>query len=220
MGVDIISMSWSFNKNDKGLGSNAVNQFEAALRGAVGRGILLFASLNDSERANLTDYLPVSSSDSVIRIGSQTSRGHQTDFSQQKSADFLFPGSNVPLPVPGSTTGATEDVSGSSIATAFAAGLAGLILYIMRVHASSKDGEDERKECDERLLEARKKSGMARIFKALGGHDTTKLGGFDLGVGVVALRDRFPQAPRQRALEIGEDELLSRFLESIMPIKR
>jgi len=216
MGVDIISMSWSFNTEKRH--GHEIDDFEKAIRAAAGKGILLFAAINDSERANLANYLPIRMTE-VIRIGSATSHGRQTEFTQPMSAEFLFPGNKVVLPAPGSTTGAKVEVSGSSTATAFAAGLAGLIIYIMRVHESAKDSGVERQECAQRLEETKKKVGMARIFRALGGHDTTKIGGVDLDVGTVALRDHFPQNPIERSKEIGDDALLADFLHRIMPIK-
>jgi hypothetical protein len=123
--ADIISMSWSFKEELHK--REEEKEYIRKLRDLVTRanrvGKILFCSLPDE--APIEDYkkhLPVSL-DGVIRIGSATSLGRSSEKNSDDSIEFAFPGEMVLR---------EEDqdlVTGSSVATAIAAGFAALIIY-------------------------------------------------------------------------------------------
>lgn len=71
MGVNIISMSWSFKAKGEDYGVDEIANFKRTIAEAKADGILLFASLNDMEGVNIDDYYPCGLSD-VFKIGSAT----------------------------------------------------------------------------------------------------------------------------------------------------
>jgi hypothetical protein len=120
--ADIISMSWSFKDESHQKEKEYVEKLRNLVRAKAGDKIL-FCSLPDA--APIEDYkkyLPVSL-DGVIRIGSATSLGSFSEKNSDDSIEFALPGEKVPIEV------GEEFVTGSSVATAIAAGFAALIIY-------------------------------------------------------------------------------------------
>lgn len=125
-GVDIISMSWTIQTaaND----SDDMDSLKTALAHANTANILMFGSANDQGSNTNEEYFP--SEKECIRIGGATFTGEKLTWVDDK-VDFWFPGRNVPF-----LSGDDKSVvyhSGSSIATAAASGLAGLLLYSARL---------------------------------------------------------------------------------------
>ncbi|KAI1207925.1 uncharacterized protein F4807DRAFT_433754 [Annulohypoxylon truncatum] len=164
MKVDIISMSWTFNQTRHPIEIERA-AFKGAIEEASRNNILLFAALNDAEPdSDVANFYPVGLPD-VFKIGSAKKWGANADFNQEGKSDYLFPGQEVALEDP---DGETLHPSGSSLATAFAAGMAGLILYTMKLHLVSKDTEVPEQDRKKRLADAKTKIGMTKIFNILG----------------------------------------------------
>ncbi|KAH8705328.1 hypothetical protein BGW36DRAFT_421890 [Talaromyces proteolyticus] len=164
MGVHIISMSSSFKAKTGGFRNEELNDFRTAISSVKGDNILLFASLNDSPNISPDDYYPCGLAD-VFKIGSETKWGDKAANSLI-GADFILPGDNIGV-------GGMHKISGSSIATAFAVGLAGLMLFTLAAYRDPKyseyqDNDDTKR--DELLKNARIKEGMNKIFNILSGN--------------------------------------------------
>lgn len=127
---------------------------------------VLFAPVTDKGPViETTDYAPVGLN-GVIKICSSTILGQLSNENQFAQPDFLLPGERIALE--------NKKVSGSSFSTAYAAGLAALVLCCLRAHIqlddpdAENDGQDERVE---RLKKARTYDGMKTIFKILSGRN-------------------------------------------------
>jgi hypothetical protein len=121
--ADIISMSWSFKEESHQKEREYIEKFRNLAIRAKGEGKILFCSLPDA--APIEDYkkyLPVSL-DGVIRIGSATSLGRLSERNSDDSIEFALPGEMV------RSEEERKFVTGSSVATAVAAGFAALIIY-------------------------------------------------------------------------------------------
>lgn len=75
--------------------------------------------------------------------------------------DFIIPGEKIETPPPG------ETVKGSSFANAFAAGLAAVVLYCLKLECATVPGDALRAKA---LRFARTSKGMKKIFNALSSH--------------------------------------------------
>ena len=121
--VDIISMSWTLDYDDAGL--------RTVIEKAAARRILLFASKPDEgiySEAWPADYaLQTISVSATDQFGHLTSKARAT-----KTADVQIPGENIRAAGPAYIGNTLALVSGSSVATALAAGLASLALLLMR----------------------------------------------------------------------------------------
>ncbi|KAI1126077.1 hypothetical protein F5Y10DRAFT_294016 [Nemania abortiva] len=190
MDVDIISMSWTFSIAD--MDEQQKTDFKTAIHEADRAGIVLLGSLNDKEQSVLRDWYPVSLNE-VIRIGSATKWGEKAEPNRRGHACYLFPGEDIPLrapPGPNTDGGQDEMASGSSLATAFAAGLAGLIIYASR--ASQHLDPDYAPKGSTKLIH---RDGIEQAFKYLGGKPT-EVTATDL---FVELGSHFPKNPKKDA---------------------
>ncbi|KAJ0306121.1 hypothetical protein Brms1b_010534 [Colletotrichum noveboracense] len=161
MKVDVISISWTFER--KGGGNDAYEkEFEELVKTAVeDNKITIFGALPDKTGVKAEDFAPLGLNKEVIRIGAATIYGEGARENLDAKLDFLLPGEKLP-----SSTG--KLVSGSSYATAYASGLAAMILYCIKAFEAIHDTDE-----DDDILEAWKKAktfdGMKRIFKTLSG---------------------------------------------------
>ena len=161
MDADIISMSWTFKV--KGINNdNDERDFVNLIQNAVSaKKFILFGSLPDKgPTAEIRDYAPVGL-EGVIKIGSATVFGRQAKENLYAHPDFLLPGEELETP-------AGKIVSGSSFSTAYASGLAALVLYCLKAHIELEDPdlEDIR---TKRLAKAKTTQGMTTIFKNISG---------------------------------------------------
>lgn len=120
-------MSWTFKTGD--VDPKQLKDFQTVVNEARGVDIVCFNSLDDKlENENIQDIHPLSN-DSIMRIGSATKSGEKADQGKFRAANHLFHRQDIPI------TGddKNQKASGSSVATALAAGLAGLILYSRRL---------------------------------------------------------------------------------------
>ena len=120
-GANVISMSWTIyqskDSNDDGL-----SKMKDAMEKAEKRNIIMFCASQDSGFSGHRKPYPATNRTSgVKRIGSAGVYGERSEYVNPEEVDYLFPG-EVAM--------SDEQVcSGSSAATALAAGLAGLILW-------------------------------------------------------------------------------------------
>jgi hypothetical protein len=139
--VDIISISWTI-QNITAQGATAthgeevkaIEALKSAINNAKNQGILIFCSASDDVKKKGTDTLPYSeASDYIFRIGAADAYGWSDKATEdQRAIDYFLPGSQVvddfnPRMV------RTEELKyrdGSSVATALAAGLASIVLYM------------------------------------------------------------------------------------------
>jgi hypothetical protein len=143
-GVDIISMSWTIKQKiaqipitesggDVGEDKKGLHELEEAIKLAASRNILMFCSASDNLEANAKDSLPYGAAPHYLwRIGAADAYGRSGKVVEAKhEINYFFPGKNVmPAFDPRSKNPSeVESVDGSSVATAFAAGLASLIKY-------------------------------------------------------------------------------------------
>lgn len=100
--------------------------FEDAMRKAASRNVLMFCSSPDEGKFQTKYYPSATQPDKVFRIGAAYDDGGAFRYAG-KDVDFIFPG----VEVSNTKTSAT----GSSIATALAAGLAATIIYCFKISA-------------------------------------------------------------------------------------
>ncbi|KAL3254402.1 hypothetical protein ABHI18_008975 [Aspergillus niger] len=151
MGAGIISMSWSFGReqdstdNDKAEFENLVSE---TLRNDKA---ILFVGL-----------------DNVIKICSATDYGAITQENLPTRPDFLLPGENAEGVWNGVPT-----VRESQFATAYAAGLAALVLHTLQANKifSEEDAEDDFEESKLALEIVKRHQGMRKVFRILAKKD-------------------------------------------------
>ncbi|KAK6538633.1 hypothetical protein TWF694_010211 [Orbilia ellipsospora] len=127
--ADIISLSAAFFKEDTNL--------EIAIKTAINKGIVIVASIagegHKQEEAYPANYA------GVLKIGAADSRGKETPESLKEIADYMFPGDRIVTRT--TFLGAdneTTEISGTSVATAIAAGVASLVLACHRLSLSTQ----------------------------------------------------------------------------------
>ncbi|KAK6362730.1 hypothetical protein TWF730_000186 [Orbilia blumenaviensis] len=144
-GVDIISMSWTidFFENSKPNGDTStkssafpLGDLRNAINDAADKKILMFGAASDQGSDSNICY--PAKSENVIAIGAATETGEMCTWVHHGQADFTCPGYQVPFKRGDGTPSSPQN--GSSVATAIAAGLAGLILYCDRIASGKEDG--------------------------------------------------------------------------------
>ncbi|KAK3490308.1 peptidase S8/S53 domain-containing protein [Neurospora hispaniola] len=145
--VDIISMSWSIDLDP---GSSDINRLKSALDKARAQNIVMFCSSIDEGPVGDDNTYP-GKEGSCIKIGASTGDGSRLSWVSAKSSDFLLPGDesvHFSLQENGQSISASRRAGygsevppgGSSISTALAAGLAGVVMFCDRLIHSSNDG--------------------------------------------------------------------------------
>ncbi|KAI3325915.1 subtilisin-like protein [Xylariaceae sp. AK1471] len=201
-GVHIISMSWTLEPPSD---ERARADLDSAIALAVSHKILLFCSASDSGAREDVSYPFTASPRHIFRIGGAYASGAtDADVGSTSRIDFTFPGNNVEVASSfagggGGGGGGGEKFkyrTGSSVATALAAGLAALILYCVQV----------------RLLRARKDETEAvrAQFRRLTEHDQMMKAFRSIGVTeesnykYIAVWDTF-EKPVRKSKDIAKD---------------
>lgn len=125
MDANIISMSWTYKTG--GADPKQLKDFQTAVNEAVVKTWCASTLSMTNWRMRISDS-PLSN-DAIIRICSATKSSEKTDQGKFRAADYLFPGQDIPI----AGDNKNQNSSGSSVATALAAGLAGVILYTQRL---------------------------------------------------------------------------------------
>lgn len=128
----IAGIDWAAGTTDRpavanlSLGSSYSSTVNAAVAGAVGKGITMVVAAGNSN-ANACNYSPASEP-SAITVGATTSSDARASYSNYGSClDVFAPGSNITSAWLTSTT-ATNTISGTSMASPHVAGVASLAL--------------------------------------------------------------------------------------------
>lgn len=161
-------MSWTIpipEENDPGR-----KLFVDAVHKACKQNVLMFCSSSDGGGfENIEDYPSAAKRDQMFRIGAAHDHGSAFEHTD-KGVDFIFPGVQV-------NTNATSPATGSSIATALAAGLAATIIYCFKISVlavktrtqTMSQIESSRLQVKEgRLNNVSRYTGMKTAFKRLG----------------------------------------------------
>lgn len=145
--VDIISMSWTIERKTEKTNSPAnktsdpaISDLEVAIQSAVKDDIIMFCAARDQgQDGDLVKLYPSHGCREMLRIGAAVPSGDRWTWVNDKAVDFLFPGVELsPEPHRKSMSDKGLTPEGSSVATAFAAGLAALVIFCVRL--SSKEG--------------------------------------------------------------------------------
>ena len=109
--------------------------FKNALGSAVKKGILMFCSSGDSGDLEYGDSYPCALyTDKIFKIGAATALGKpRTETPRPQLLDYILPGHEVLERKPKGVK--SDSHTGSSVATALAAGLAAMILHCVKVGA-------------------------------------------------------------------------------------
>lgn len=173
-GVDIISMSWTIEKGDQN--KRGIEKLEAAIREAADKKILMFCAASD-QGVNTDNSFP-GKTGLCFKIGAATQWGTALEASgpSNNRIDYIFPGQNITQERGGGQKPST--LTGSSVATAFASGLAALVLRCVQFAAhqlsqdEDEDGEKERnkkaKEMKKSLDALKNRERMQEVFKQIG----------------------------------------------------
>lgn len=155
--VDIISMSWTIERRDQN--GPELDDLEAALREAEGKNILLFCAVSDQGLSTEKSFLGKNSPG--IKIGAADETGMPADFvgTPNNTVDYVLPSTYVPQA--SKTNPKPIALTGSSVATAFAAGLAALIIRCVQFAANNAN------QSRNRMDEGSDKEKAERLTKAL-----------------------------------------------------
>ncbi|KAK7403904.1 hypothetical protein QQX98_010311 [Neonectria punicea] len=155
-GVDIISMSWTIQAT--GQENEDIDKLKAAINKANSKNILMFCSASDQGANNKDECFP-GGWNQCIRIGGATFTGEKLTWVDDR-VDFWFPGRNVPFPSKDHKSITYE--SGSSVATAAASGLAGVLILSARLLHGDEYGKDKRNPFQDRTAMVNAFTMMAR----------------------------------------------------------
>jgi hypothetical protein len=128
--VDIILMSWTISSYEPH--SKEIKALQTQVTEAGKEDILMFASASDQGEINDEVLFPGNSEgDHCVRIGAASDEGTRLAWVNRKWCEFLVPGKEIIFR--DYETGSYFTETGSSLANACAAGLAGALLYCERL---------------------------------------------------------------------------------------
>ncbi|RSL83236.1 hypothetical protein CEP51_004660 [Fusarium floridanum] len=141
--VDIISMSWTVRDTEDN--HKGINNLREAVKDALNSGILLFCAAADTGAVTEVEYPWSFDQRRIFRIGAATADGRVWGpTGSPRDLSFIVPGHKVVSRNPhreGALPDDFEERTGSSVATALAAGLAALILHCVRLGAIHTERE-------------------------------------------------------------------------------
>ena len=130
-------MSWSFQIPK--LATEGMTNLNNAISSAISKKILLFCTAND-KGAQGGRYAPFHHpNNNFFRIGAATNSGGEWEWVGREPVDFIFPGHEILIDPQLSHLWKGNRLSGSSLATAFAAGFAALIMHIVKMTSTEKE---------------------------------------------------------------------------------
>ena len=119
------------------MNAKGIAELEKAIELAAKEGILMFCSATDQGAYKDHSYPAASSTKNLFKIGAAEASGTALKWlGDQRAVDFIFPGHHVIKERPDEVHPSKyTSLTGSSVATALAAGLAAVILYCVQVGA-------------------------------------------------------------------------------------
>lgn len=158
MGVYIVPMSWTFKRRRGGSADDPdEGKFVNLIKYAINsRETTIFGSLPDKGVTIETDQFASVGIDEVIKIGVATVYGESSSENLHARTDFLLPGENL-------LSSSGEIVRGGSYATAYACGLAAIVLYCLKALQELEGGDEVAKT----WKKAKTEDGMKVIFGRL-----------------------------------------------------
>lgn len=165
-GASIISMSWSVTRP-----ANDLRELlDGALQYALNNDVLLFCSSRDTGHNSDINYYPAAyRRDAVIKIGAAQPTGLPYEWAGSlANLDFILPGVEVVQRHGFRSPGGVQKLapeSGSSVATALAAGLAALIMHCARINQMFGSGV---RLGDEDILKLRRAETMVQTIQNFG----------------------------------------------------
>jgi hypothetical protein len=167
-GVHIISMSWSIEPTGN------TEELKDAIVLAAKEGILMFCAATDQGAYGDNTYPAASTTNELFKIGAAEASGTALKWlGDQRAVDFIFPGHNVIKERPGEVPpDKYTSLTGSSVATALASGLAAVILYCVQVAALHLETQSARAKDHELTMD---------VFRALKKHDGMKMAFLEIG---------------------------------------
>lgn len=146
-------MSWSIDSN------TSITELDKALTAAEEANIIMFCASID-RGPTVTDQTYPGRNKNCIKIGASTAKGNRLTWVSKEDSDFLAPGEGI-QPAETHLWSQQSEPFGSSVSTALAAGLAGVLLYCDRLLLEKpKAGERYKEPVD--LL--RLKGNMQKVF--------------------------------------------------------
>ncbi|KAI0860915.1 hypothetical protein F4860DRAFT_191494 [Xylaria cubensis] len=121
--VDIICMSWTVDGGERD--GQDIRELQAIIEQASANGILMFGSASD-QGPNTAEKTYPGGFGECFRIGAASDDGVRLPWVNELPGQFLFPGKQLPFYSPDRDSYFYE--TGSSFSTAFAVGLAGVLL--------------------------------------------------------------------------------------------
>jgi hypothetical protein len=117
--------------------SDDMKYLEAAISAAEAKKIVMFCSASDEGNGSIDRSYP-GDWEKCIKIGAATATGEKFPWVHGQKVNFLLPGENIPFK---SSDGTMRSfMSGSSVATAAASGLAGLLLHCNKLVNANDEG--------------------------------------------------------------------------------
>lgn len=135
-------MSWTIERTDDN--ANQIEELKNAISNAAAAGILMFCAANDQGIARDDSFPAFGNADKLFKIGAAGASGSMWKWvGDPAEVDFIFPGQNVVRERPkDAPLEKCNTLTGSSVATAIAAGLAALVLCCVQLAAlHNKDRE-------------------------------------------------------------------------------
>ncbi|KAL4967299.1 uncharacterized protein BDV14DRAFT_207526 [Aspergillus stella-maris] len=165
----IISMSWTIRyPGPQHQSGPEFKELAAAVQEAQSKGILLFCSASDQGQDNAPTY-PAFKAGAIFKIGGADIDGNlHTQVGGEDKVDFIFPGDTMSSDDIQGTLSQGQWFTGSSVATAFAAGLAALILYCAQVRIAIAKIPREKELCTAAFKTLKEHNGMETAFNAIG----------------------------------------------------
>jgi len=172
-------MSWTISRT--GSNEDELRDLENAILLATERNILMFCSATDQGVFKDHSYPGEASTKKLFKIGAAEASGAAFKWiGDPAKVDFIFPGHKVVHERPGPAGVLTDklypaSLTGSSVATALASGLAAVILYCMQVGARfpPTDGQYQRVTMDD-YHALKRHEHMRQAFLEIGTADNLK----------------------------------------------
>jgi hypothetical protein len=166
--VHIISMSWTIERTPANTAD--ISDLESAIEAAASAGILMFCAANDQGIVRDKSFpAACGRTKHLFKIGAAEANGAVWKWvGNQDDVDFIFPGHNVVKERPNDAPlEKCRTLTGSSVATAIAAGFAALVLYCVQLGALHTQASNQQQT-----------QGVNAVtmddFKAIKGHERMK----------------------------------------------